>query len=109
MNHPTIRPTRALGVAVAGMAVGLAATFAVANGAETESSPDSYQPAERAAVAEWATAQHLSGLSPASLSPRRSSEDPWTTRAAELEAIADYAREHGLSGLSPASLRPTGD
>lgn len=103
MNHRTTRITRIVVVAVAGVTAGLAATIAVAESG-SDRNPGSYQPAERAAVAEWAAAHRLSGLSPASLA---SSDDSWTPRlAAEMEAIADYARQHQLSGLSPASMQP---
>jgi hypothetical protein len=105
MNHRTTRITRILAVAVAGVAAGLAATIAVADGG-SDRDPGSYNPAERAAIAEWAADHHLSGLSPASLAPVQS-DSGWTPRlAAEMTAIADYAREHQLSGLSPASLQP---
>lgn len=105
MNRTTTRISRIVAVAAAGVAVGLATTIAVASDGGSDRSPDSYHPAERAAIADWAADHHLSGLSPASLTPNTSYT--WTPRlAAEMEAIADYAREHGLSGLSPASLQP---
>ena len=105
MNRITTRISRIVAVAAAGVTVGLATTIAVASGGDSGPNPDSFHPAERAAVADWAADHHLSGLSPASLTP--SSSSTWTPRlAAEMEAIADYAREHGLSGLSPASLQP---
>ena len=105
MNHRTTRIARTVAVAVAGVAVGLATTIAVASDGTPDRSPDSFQPAERAAVAEWAAEHHLSGLSPASLTA--DSSYTWTPRlAAEMMAVAEYAREHQLSGLSPASLQP---
>jgi hypothetical protein len=60
--------------------------------------------AELSAIADYARAHGLSGLSPASLTPI-ATDDPVVDTApyAELSAIADYARAHGLSGLSPAS------
>ena len=110
MNHPATRISRTVAVAVAGVAVGLATTFAVANGNGTDKSPSSYNPAERAAIAEWANQHNMSGLSPASLTASESAEYTQTPGlAAEMKAIADYAREHQLSGLSPASLQPIGD
>jgi hypothetical protein len=109
MNRTATRITRIVGVAVAGVTVGLAATIAAAGG-DPDRDPGSYHPAERAAVADWAGAHRMSGLSPASLEQTVPAADAWTPqRAAEMQAIADYARQQGLSGLSPASLQPTGD
>ncbi len=110
MKNTTNRITRIVAVAVAGVAVGLATTFAVANGGGSDHNPATYHPAERAAIAEWATEHHLSGLSPESLTASDTAADPGMQRiAAEMAAIADYARAHHLSGLSPASLHPIGD
>jgi hypothetical protein len=53
------------------------------------------------AIADYARAHGLSGLSPVSLHPVVN-----TSPYDDLWAIADYARAHGLSGLSPASLTP---
>lgn len=103
MNHPSTRIVRTVAVAAAGVVVGLTATIAVAAGG---SHPDvsEFQPAQRAEIADWAAAHHLSGLSPASLAEV---EPAWSPRmAAETTAIAEYARDHELTGLSPASLRP---
>jgi hypothetical protein len=109
MNHTATRISRTVTVAVAGVAVGLATTFAAANGSSSVRAPSSYHPAQRSAIAEWAIEHHMSGLSPASLTSSAVSQY-WTPRlAAEMSAIAAYAREHGLSGLSPASLQPIGD
>jgi hypothetical protein len=105
MNRTAIRISRIVAVAAAGVTVGLATTIAVASDGRSDQAPDSYHPAEQAAIEKWAVENQLSGLSPASLRPNTSST--WTPRlAAEMEAIADYAREHNLSGLSPASLQP---
>jgi hypothetical protein len=110
MNNRAVRISRTVAVAVAGVTVGLAATIAVASDDGTDRSPSSYHAAQRAAIAQWAIEDHLSGLSPASLTPTRSVEHTWGPRlAADMQAIADYARQHQLSGLSPASLQPIGD
>jgi len=110
MNNHAVRISRTVAVAVAGMAVGLGATIAVASGDGTDTSPKSYDATQRAAIAQWAIEHQLSGLSPASLTPTRTAEDTSGPRlAAEMRAIANYAREHQLSGLSPASLQPIGD
>jgi hypothetical protein len=107
MNQHHTRIRRTVAVAVAGVSVGLAATIAVAAGTGPDTRPASYHPAERAAIADWARTENLSGLSPASLQPQ-SRQYGWTPRlAAEMAAIADFAREQGLSGLSPASMQPT--
>ena len=53
--------------------------------------------ADLAAVADWARAEGLTGLSPASLNPS----------AGPDASIADWARAEGLTGLSPASLKPS--
>ena len=53
--------------------------------------------ADLAAIADWARAEGLTGLSPASLKPSAASD----------AAIADWARAEGLTGLSPASLKPS--
>jgi hypothetical protein len=56
-----------------------------------------HQAADLAAIADWARAEGLTGLSPTSLRPS----------AAPDAAIADWARAEGLTGLSPASLKPS--
>ena len=53
--------------------------------------------ADLTAIADWARAEGLTGLSPASLKPSPASD----------AAIADWARAEGLTGLSPASLKPS--
>ena len=96
-NHHTRRIARTMVVAVAGVTVGLATTYAVASG----SGPDHDRvPSEQTGIAAWATDRQLSGLSPASLLAEEVAPHP----AAHLRALAGYAREHRLSGLSPASL-----
>jgi hypothetical protein len=110
MNHTTTRISRIVAVAAAGVAVGLATTFAAASGSSSVRAPSSHHQTQRSAIAEWAVEHHMSGLSPASLTPSLVSQSDWTPRlAAEMGAIAEYAREHDLSGLSPASLQPIDD
>jgi hypothetical protein len=110
MNRTAIRISRTVAVAAAGAAFGLATTVAVASGGDPDRSPDSYHPAQRTAVADWAVEHHLSGLSPASLRTSAGLRYDWTPQIAEeMRAIAEYAREHDLSGLSPASLQPVDD
>lgn len=102
-NQHSRRITRTIVVAVAGVTVGLATTYAVASGSGPD---DDRVPSEQKVIAAWATERQLSGLSPASLaSANRLPAHP----AAHMQALADYAREHGLSGLSPASLGPVDD
>jgi hypothetical protein len=59
------------------------------------------------AIAEWANAQGMSGLSPASLRIGQPGDSDLEGRI-QLEriAVAEWARTQGLSGLSPASLAP---
>jgi hypothetical protein len=101
-HHHSNRITRTIVVAVAGVAVGLATTYAVASGSEPR--PER-APSQQTPVAAWATERQLSGLSPASLTAQDAAPHP----AAQVRALADYARDHGLSGLSPASLGPVDD
>ena len=63
------------------------------------------------AIAGWARANDLSGLSPASLSPTRvpTLDNATRVRAGELAAIAAWAKENGFTGLSPASLHKVDD
>ena len=102
-NHHSRRITRTIVVAVAGVTVGLATTYAVASGSGPD--PDRV-PSEQRAIAAWANERQLSGLSPASLA---SANQLPPHPAAQLQVLADYAREHRLSGLSPASLGPVDD
>ena len=63
--------------------------------------------AETSAIAEWANAQGMSGLSPASLRVAPlSATDLEASIQLERLAIADWASTQGLSGLSPVSLAP---
>lgn len=108
MNHTANRISRTVAVAIAGAAVGLATTFAVASGSDQD--PGSHHQQQRAAIARWADENHMSGLSPASLTSSAVSQYGWTPQMAEeTRAITEYAREHDLSGLSPASLQPGDD
>jgi hypothetical protein len=64
--------------------------------------------AETNTVADWARAQGLTGLSPASLRvASQAAPDLATQLELERDAIAEWARSQGLSGLSPASLAPS--
>ena len=111
MYHPSKRITRSIAAVVGGVAFGLTATLAVASGDRTVERPANYEPvAVPAALDDWATEHRLSGLSPASLSPRLASESTWTPElGAAMAVIGDIAAEHGMSGLSPASLHVIGD
>jgi hypothetical protein len=102
------RTGTALAVVLAGTVVGVAGAVAVAEQRRSDSTLDAYT-ADRTAIAEWADAQGLTGLSPASLNPSGASFGDHGAYARELEEIADWARSHGLSGLSPASLQPIDD
>ena len=63
--------------------------------------------AETSAIAEWANAQGMSGLSPASLRIGQPADPDLETRIQlERTAIAEWARPQNLTGLSPASLAP---
>jgi hypothetical protein len=88
-------------VAAAGIAVGLSSSAALV--AATDEPADPVQ-RDRVQIAEWAKAEHLSGLSPASMSSTSAAQIQ-----AELEAIAEWARANGLTGLSPASLASVDD
>lgn len=61
------------------------------------------------AVAEWARANELTGLSPMSLTPVDRGVSADARRAAALAAVAEFAIAEGLTGLSPVSLRPIDD
>jgi hypothetical protein len=67
------------------------------NALSPESQMELQRAANLAATADWARAEGLTGLSPASLKPI----------AAPDSGVADWARAEGLTGLSPASLTPT--
>jgi hypothetical protein len=108
MTHTThtqsTRTTIALGAA-AGLALVAGIAFRVADQPQPERSAIAI---ESHAVAEWASSQGLSGLSPASLRVVPSSTPDFETRVQmERAAIAEWASRQGLSGLSPASLAPT--
>ena len=66
--------------------------------------------AQTSAIAEWANAQGMSGLSPASLSGGQTGDSDLEARIQlERTAIAEWARPQNLTGLSPASLAPFGN
>ena len=101
---------RTVAVVVAGSIVGVAGTLAIVAAADHPAQPaDRRQAPARAAIAEWARSQNLTGLSPASLGAPHQDLDVDARRAAELAAIIEFAVAEGLSGLSPASLRPIDD
>ena len=96
-----------MAVVVAGTVFGVGGTLAIAATRPPQLAPQQ-QNAEFAALAEWAKAQHLTGLSPASLGARNRNLNP-EAGCADLAAIAEFAVTEGLSGLSPASLHRMGD
>lgn len=106
MNVHPIRSRlgRAVVIVVAGSVVGITGALAV-SADERPSRPAD----QRDAIAEWATANNVTGLSPASVSSANSNVKADADLAAEYRAIAEYARAAGLSGLSPASLSPVDD
>ena len=93
---------------VLGAAAGLALIAGIAvrvdDQAHAQRSPVA---AETSAIAEWANARGMSGLSPASLSGGQTGEaDPEARIQSETHAIAEWARANGMTGLSPASMAP---
>jgi hypothetical protein len=112
MNVHPIRSRlgRAVVVVVAGSVVGITGALVV-SADDRPSRPADY----RDAIAQWAEANHVSGLSPASVSfvNRTVTADAVVaaeySEYSEYRAIAEYARGAGLSGLSPASLSPVDD
>ena len=106
MNAHPIRSRlgRAVVVVVAGSVVGIAGALVV-SADERPSRPADH----RDAIVEWAKANDVTGLSPASMSSANRNLETEADLAAEYRAIAEYARSAGLSGLSPASLSPIDD
>jgi len=106
----TVRPARhhvgrIVAVIVAGTALGIGGTFALTAARSAPLEPGQ-QNKEFAAVITWATSQHLTGLSPASLGAPDSSPD---REAGGMEAaVVQFAVAAGLSGLSPASMHSIG-
>jgi hypothetical protein len=96
--------TRLVAVVVAGTSVGIAGAYAVA--ADDVSPAHVEQQVERDQAAEWARANGVSGLSPASVTPVVSPEESNADLASQLRQIAAWASAEGLAGLSPASLTP---
>ncbi len=105
MNNRSIhsRIGRVVAVAVAGTLVGVTGALVAAADDGSSRSIDQHQE-DRRALAEWAEANHLSGLSPTSVSTVRRSAEDRAPLAAEYRALAEWARNEGLSGLSPASV-----
>jgi len=99
---------RVLAVAVAGALAGVTGALVAAADEEPAHSIDQYQE-DRETIAEWAKANHLSGLSPASVSPAERSAEDWARLADEYRMIAEFARDQGLTGLSPASMHELDD
>ena len=95
---------------VLGAAAGLALIAGIAVRVDDQPSAlRSREVAETSAIAEWANAQGMSGLSPASLRIGQPDDSNLEARI-QLEriAIAEWARPQNLTGLSPASLAPIG-
>ena len=93
-----------------GAAAGLAVVASLAVRVGDPSPPSGAGTAtESHAIAQWASSEGLTGLSPASLRVApRSATDLDVHLQQERTAIAEWARSQGLSGLSPASLTPFG-
>jgi len=110
MNNRSIhtRIGRVLAVAVAGTLVGVTGALVAAAEEGPSHSIDQHQE-DRKAIAEWAEANGLSGLSPTSVSTAGRSAEDSARLAAEYRAIAEFARSEGLSGLSPASVQQLDD
>lgn len=109
MNAHPIRSRlgRTLAVVVAGTVVGVTGAL-IAAADERPSRPADHYQADREAIADWAEANDLAGLSPASMS--QVNLDARVFRmAAEYRAIAEFARREGLAGLSPAWMEPIDD
>ena len=110
MNARPIRSRlgRAVAVVVAGSVVGVTGALVVAADDRPSRPVDHYQ-ADRNAIAEWAKANGVIGLSPASLSSADSNFRVEARLAAQYRTIAEYAHGAGLSGLSPASMSAVDD
>jgi len=103
-KHTQSTRTRIALGAVAGLA--LIAGIAVRVDAAPQG-PRSREALDSNAIAEWATAKGMTGLSPASLSVApRGGSDLDARLQLERTAIAEWARAQNLTGLSPASLAP---
>ena len=94
-----------------GAAVGLALIAGIAVRVDDQPhAPRSRVAAETSAIAEWANARGMSGLSPASLRIGQPGDSDLEARIQlERTAIAEWARSQNLTGLSPASLTPFGN
>jgi hypothetical protein len=109
----TVRSThkqigRLLAVIVAGAVFGVTGTIAIAASQPAQLAPRQ-QHADLGALAEWARAQHLTGLSPASLAGPRRNLSAAVRTVPDPSTIAQFAEAEGLSGLSPASLHRVHD
>ena len=82
----------------AAMAVSL---LVVAYSTEPRRSLELTQLGDQSELASWATANGLTGLSPASLAPV-----PDRSASVDQSGIASWATANGLTGLSPSSLTP---
>ena len=92
---------------VLGAAAGLALIAGIAVRVDAQPSRVA---ADTSAIAEWANAQGMSGLSPASLRIGQPADSDLEARIRlERTAIAEWARPQKLSGLSPASLTSFGN
>ena len=92
-----------------GAAVGLVLIAGIAVRVDAEPQPQRSHEAviESNAIAEWARAEGMAGLSPASLSTGETGEPDLQARIQlERTAIAEWARANGMTGLSPASMAP---
>ena len=104
ISHSNIR--RLVAVVVAGGVFGVAGVYAMASAEQAPSAPTGH---DQRAVAEWAQARGLSGLSPASLSSAPSGQLTRREMAERQRLVAEWAHARGLSGLSPASLTRVDD
>jgi hypothetical protein len=77
INQPN-RITRTIAIAVAGVTVGLATTYAVSGSGPDSEVGVTRRPTDQTAISDWATDRNMSGLSPASLTDAR---DPAATDA----------------------------
>jgi len=94
-----------------GAAAGLALVTGIAVRVDDQPrAPRSGVAAETSAIADWANAHGMSGLSPASLTLVKPRDSDLEARIQlERTAIAEWARTQNLTGLSPASLAPIGN
>ena len=101
--RPSKRIARIASVVVAGAVVGVGGAALVAADGPSHAPANGRLPAE---LIVWADANHVSGLSPASVQPAASSFDYNASYAQAMEQLAAWAHREGLTGLSPLSLQP---